>query len=469
MKKHTKLFLTLMIGVTLMGCDDLLELEPQASISDDIALSTPGNVQTALVGAYALLGGADTYGGSYIYLSEIYSAPSDEIYFNGTFIDPFDINGKNIIVTNAYVTRVWTASYNVINRANNVLGALDVFGTDTATRNRVEAEARFIRGIAYYNLVQAFGKAYNDGDPATNPGVPIILTPTRVVDESLQVPRNTVAEVYAQAVTDLTAAKDALPPSNGFYADTYAASALLARIHLAMGNFAGAAAESNRVIGSGNYDLEDDIADNFSRSENGVETIFAMQVTQTAGSNDNAVFHSPQPYGRADIQVLDPHMTNYEIGDARADLFIVTSRGRMTTKYHSESGLDSRNFNVGVIRLAEMYLTRAEANFRLTGSLVVGVGGVTPEADINLIRVRAGLLPAVTVTLASILQERRNELIFEGVLRMDMRRNQVASSIAGAPLAWNANALTFPVPDRECKVNSALTQNPGYGVGDCAP
>lgn len=463
MKKQTNLFLTLLIGATLMGCSDLLELEPQASISDDVALSTPGNVQTALVGAYALLGGSDTYGGSYIYLSEIYSAPSDEIYFNGTFIDPFDINGKNIQVTNAFVTRVWTSSYNVINRANNVLGALDVFGSDTGTRNRVEAEAKFVRGIAYYNLVQAFGKAFNDGNPATNPGVPIVLTPTRVVDESLEVPRNSVAEVYAQAITDLADAKAGLPESNGFYATTYAASALLARIHLAKGDFPAAAAEANRVIASGDYALFPSVASNFSRSADGSETIFAMQVTQTAGSNDNAVFHAPLPFGRADIQVLDKHMLNYEAGDARANLFTATSRGRMTSKYTSTTG-DSRRFNINVVRLAEMYLTRAEANFRTTATL-----GATPLADVNLIRARVGLAALGTVTLADILKERRNELMFEGVLRMDMRRNQVSSSIAGASLPWNDDKLTFPVPDRECKVNAFLTQNPGYGVGDCAP
>lgn len=463
MKKQTNLFLTLLIGATLMGCSDLLELEPQASISDDVALSTPGNVQTALVGAYALLGGSSTYGGSYIYLSEIYSAPSDEIYFNGTFIDPFDINGKNIQVTNAFVTGVWTSSYNVINRANNVLGALDVFGSDTGTRNRVEAEAKFVRGIAYYNLVQAFGKAFNDGNPATNPGVPIVLTPTRVVDESLEVPRNSVAEVYAQAITDLTAAKAGLPGSNGFYATTYAASALLARIHLAKGDFPAAATEANRVIASGDYALFPSVASNFSRSADGSETIFAMQVTQTAGSNDNAVFHAPLPFGRADIQVLNKHMLNYEAGDARANLFTATSRGRMTSKYTSPMG-DSRRFNINVVRLAEMYLTRAEANFRANATL-----GATPLDDVNRIRARVDLAALGTVTLADILKERRNELIFEGVLRMDMRRNQVNSNIAGAALPWNDNKLTFPVPDRECKVNVALTQNPGYGVGDCAP
>lgn len=48
--------------------------------------------------------------------------------------------------------------------------------------------------------------------------------------------------------------------------------------------------------------------------------------------------------------------------------------------------------NVKVIRLAELYLTRAEANFRL-GSAV----GAMPLADVNRIRTRAGLLPLLTI------------------------------------------------------------------------
>lgn len=465
MKKQTNLILALLIGVTFVGCDSLLELNPQASITSEVALENASNVQTALVGAYALLGGADTYGGSYIFLSEIFAAPGDEIYFNGTFIDPREVNDKNIVTTNAYVTRFWTTSYNVINRSNNVLTALDKFGSDTASRDRVEAEARFLRGVAYYNLVQLFGNAYNNGNPATNLGVPINLTPTTSAADIVRAPRNTVSEVYAQVIADLTAAKTALPSTNRFYANTFVASAFLARVHLAMGNYPSAAAESDRVISMGNYSLFAAVADNFSRSANGSETIFAMQVTQTSGSNNMAVFHSPLPFGRADIQVLDLHLTNYEASDARANLFVNTTRGRMTSKYRSTTG-DSRRFNINVIRLAEMYITRAEANFRITGSAVAGVGGVTPEADVNMLRARAGLADMATVTLADILQERRNELIFEGVLFMDMKRNQVGTvNRSGAAVPWNAELFTFPVPDRECNVNENLVQNPGYG--DC--
>jgi hypothetical protein len=456
MKKQSIFILALMIGVIFTGCDDLLELEPQASISDDVALSTPGNVETAIVGAYAGIGGGGAYGGSYIYETELLAGRHDEMSWIGTFIQPGEIFNKSILTTNSDINGYWSASYTVINRTNNVLAALDVF-TDQGRRNKVEAEARFLRGTAYFNLVQVFGKAYNDGNPSSNLAVPIVLTPTRVIDSSLEVPRNTVAEVYVQVVADLTAARDGLPATNGFYATTFTASAMLTRVHLAMGNYAAAAAEANRVITQSGRALFANVADNFNRTSNGSETIWAMQVTPSTGTNSQTTFFAATPTGRADIAILNGHMALYEEGDARAQLFVTTGRGRMTTKY----GTARRNINV--LRLAEMYLVRAEANFRLTGN-AVGIGGVTPAQDINTIRARVGLAPVETATLANILRERKLELAFEGVAYLDLRRTQTnTTTVGGAGVAWNADRLVFPIPDREMIVNSNLTQNPGYG------
>lgn len=458
MKRFNRLFLPLLVGAFMWSCTDSMDLEPQASISDDIALSTPGNVQTALVGGYAALGDDNAYGGSFIFVTEIFAAPATELFFNGTFLEPREINAKQILTTNPYISGYWSNSYSIINRSNNILGALDVFGSDTGTRNRVEAEARFLRGTSYFNLVQVFGKAYNDGTPASNPGVPLVLTPTRTVDVSLQVPRASVAEIYTQVLADLTAARDALPASNSFFANTYVASAMLARVHLAMGNYAQAAAEANRVIASGRYSLFADIRSNYVRVENGSETIFAVQNTATTFNNDMAVFYAPTPYGRADVQVLDSHLQRYQAGDQRASLFIQTGRGRMTTKYHSDNtAIDPRRTNITVLRLAEMYLTRAEANQRTGGSV-----GDTPLNDVNRIRTRVGLSALNAVTLDDILRERRNELIFEGVLHMDLKRLQLNTMGLTTSVAWNANSLVFPIPNREMIVNAQLTQNPGY-------
>src|SRR5690606_23057032 len=153
MKKQSIFILALMIGVIFTGCDDLLELEPQASISDDIALSTPDNVETAIIGAYAGIGGGGGFGGEYIYAMELLAANHDEMNWIGTYIQPGEIFDKEILTTNSFINAYWSTSYTVINRANNILDALDVF-TDQDRRTVAEAEARFLRRTVYYQLVQ---------------------------------------------------------------------------------------------------------------------------------------------------------------------------------------------------------------------------------------------------------------------------------------------------------------------------
>jgi hypothetical protein len=103
-----------------------------------------------------------------------------------------------------------------------------------------------------------------------------------------------------------------------------------------------------------------------------------------------------------------------------------------------------------------MYLIRAEANFRLLPA--APVGGITPLADINRIRNRAGLTGLATATLANILNERKLELAFEGFNLHDIKRLQGAVG----SLAWNSPKLIFPIPDREIRVNKNLVQNTGY-------
>jgi len=430
------------------ACDEELNVEPQQSIDESQALSTAGNVQAALTGAYDALGDNDVWGGGQ-HLSELLADDGDQIWA-GTFEEPEQIFQKRILVQNGDVERFWTASYEAINRANNVLSALDVL--DPADRAQVEGEAKFVRGSVYFDLVNMFGKTWVDGDPNANPGVPIVLTPTRTIDESSEVPRNTVAEVYAQVITDLTDAKNLLPESNGIFATTYAASGILSRVYLMQERFADAEAEADRIIASGAFSLVDSYLDAFAQSENTTEDIFAIEVTSQDGVNDFITFYAaPSRGGRGDIDITEAHLAEYDTTDQRLNLFYIDENSiPRTGKWVDNAGQDG---NINVIRLAEMYLTRAETRFR---------AGDTQGAaeDINVIRSRVGLPPvdAVDITLDMILQERKLELMFEGHMFRDKKRNRISIG----DLSFDSDALIYPIPQREMDVNGNLIQNPGY-------
>ena len=442
------------IAFVAVSCEKELDITPTQSIDENEALLTSSDVEAALVGAYSDLGDGSIYGGTMFVMSELL-ANSSALNWTGTFQGLTQIYNKAIPVDNGFVRDAWLDAYQTINDVNNVLSAVDVVLPNR--KERVEGEAKFIRGALYFDLVRFYAKAWNDGDPAQNDGVPLILTPTRApLDETSQKSRDKVAAVYAQVIKDLTEAESLLPEDNGVFASSYTAAAMLARVHLQKRDYASAAAAADRVIASDEYSLEENYADVFpfngsnttediASPEN--ETIFAIQVTNAQGVNDFNTYFST--LGRGDIDITEEHIDLYEPDDQRLEIFYEDG-GYRTGKF------DMVYANVSIIRLAEMYLIRAEANFRL-GSTATNVA---PGADINLIRERARLKPytAAQLTLDKIIKERKLELAFEGFALHDAKR--LEESVGSLP--WNSPKLVFPIPDRERKVNSNLTQNEGY-------
>lgn len=437
----------LLLALMLASCDGLLDTDPQQSIGEDEALNTPGNVQAALIGAYSQHRAVTQYGGDYQFLTDLLATDTD-MNWSGTFFQPREVFDKDIAPDNSYTQGVWTGSYNTINRANNVLSALDIL--NEAEAQRTEAEARFLRGAALFELVRVFAKAYNDGDPAANPGVPVPLEPTRGIDEGSQLPRASVEEVYNQAIADLSFARDNLPETNGLFADTYAASGMLSRVYLMQAQYEEAAAEASRVIESGSYSLMATFSEVFNNESAPAEFVYATVNTTQDNANDLNLFYASSGFdGRGDIDILDAHLQRYEDGDERADFFYDGGGARRTAKWQTLAA------DIPVIRLAELYLTRAEANFRTGASL-----GASPLEDVNTIRARAGLDALDELTLDDILNERRLELSFEGHLLYDLKRTEQNIT---EDLPFDANALVYPIPQREMEVNPNLEQNPGYG------
>lgn len=434
-------------GLLISGCDKQLDITPAQSISSDVALSTSENVEAALVGVYDALGDGDVLGGNMFYEPDLL-ADNGEVRWTGTFEEPEQMWLKRIQVENIDVETAWTDSYEVINIANNVLSALDVVDSDI--RDRVEGEALFLRGLIYFELVKLYGQPYSS-DPSS-PGVPLVLEPTRSIDESAEVSRSTVDQVYTQVLSDLTRAEGLLPASNGTFASSGAAAAILSRVYLQQENYAGARDAADRVISSGEYALVEDYGDAFTSTTNTSEDIFAIQVTSQDGVNSMNTFYAPDEFGgRGDIDILQAHLDQYEANDERLAFFFEDQGGIIRTgKWTNIFG------NVGVVRLAEMYLTRAEGNLE-EGTVI----GATPTEDVNTVRNRAELadLLPIDVDKDAILFERKLELAFEGQLLHDIKRTQGS---VGA-LAFDAPELVYPIPQRERDVNPNLSQNAGYG------
>ncbi|QKZ11351.1 RagB/SusD family nutrient uptake outer membrane protein [Spirosoma sp. KUDC1026] len=456
--KHSLLFMSaLSLSLWLTSCDNKLNIEPVTSIGTSQALSTAADLQALLAGAYDGISSAYLYGGDLQRDGELLGTVPNtgDVLWTGTFAAPQQIYTKNILINNSQADLTWTEAYRTINICNTVLANLNLAAT--ANRPRIEGEAKFIRGSMYFELVRFFGKAWGDGDANVNLGVPIVTTPTAVLNAGSNIPRNTVAAVYAQIIQDLTQAETNLPNdgTNGFFATKSAASAQLSRVYLQQADYPNAANAANRVIGRNTFSLVplEGVFDlrAFLNGVNTAETIFAVQITDQDGTNDlNTFYGSSEVGGRGDIEITEAFFNQLEADDYRGALFYQDDIGAIRTyKYYNQYG------NIQVFRLAEMYLTRAEANFR-AGTTV----GATPLADINLIRARAelGAITQAQLTVAEILRQRRIELAFEGTLIHDLKRTR---SRVGS-LNWNDSRLIYPIPLREITTNPALVQNQGY-------
>ncbi|MFT4023193.1 MAG: RagB/SusD family nutrient uptake outer membrane protein [Flavihumibacter sp.] len=452
MKMFSKLLIATFVAATaLSSCEKELDQKSFNSVDEEEALGTSGGVEAALIGAYSRVGDDNVLGGGFGVISELLGA-SDELEWNGTFAGYTQIFNKTIPVNNGFALNTWTESYEAINVTNNVLANMDK--VQEGKKGSVEGQAKFLRAAVYFDLVRVYAKAWNDGSPAANDGVPLILTPTGEISDSNKVPRSKVSEVYDQVISDLQDAESLLtiPSSLNFYACRTTASALLARVYLQQGEYKKAAEEANKVLTTGKNSLTASYMDAFPVDYdnsnkvvgNTTEDVFALQVTASSGYNDFNTFFSP--LGRGDIEMNEKYFDDYESGDERLN------------EYYDDGSIYCGKFDmvygaVHIIRLAEMYLIRAEANFREGTSL-----GASPVADINVIRTRAGLPALASVNLDQIIRERRHELAFEGHRVHDVKRLQL--SIGSIP--WNSPKLVLPIPERETKINPSLTQNEGY-------
>jgi starch-binding outer membrane protein, SusD/RagB family len=443
-----KIIFSIFAFITL-SCADQLELLPQQSLVGDVALSNDSNIKKVLLGGYDELSSGFFLGGNSQFFSELLGSDG-EIRWNGTFTQPREIIGKAIDPTNTFVGEHWLDAYSAINVANNVISAVSKVNQEDQAR--VEGESLFIRAIAHFELVRFYGKDFSDGDPTLNPGVPLVLVPTSNINASeIFAERSSVAQVYTQVITDLIRAESLLPVSNDVFADKVAVAALLARVHLQKGDYANARDAANRAIQYNDHSLALTYSDVFNNSSDPSEYIFAFQVTPQDGTNNMHLYWSIRSFGgRGDVLIQQKHLDLYEAGDSRVDLFYSSGGAIRSGKWATQYS------NLPVLRLAEMYLIRAESNFRLGTSL-----GATPLSDINTLRSRVGLADKASIALDDILKERKLELAHEGHLIHDIKR----LGLTADGIDFTDNRMVFPIPRRELDANPGLSgqQNPGYG------
>jgi hypothetical protein len=405
-------------------------------------------------------------------------------------VDPYD----KFTFTTAQdgLDRWWSTLYQGIKHANVVITKVPSIEMNATLRDRYVAEARFLRGLFYFDLVRAWG------------GVPMITE----LNPPLKVARSTKEEIYTLIISDLQFAvtnladKSDLETGDIGRATSGAARSLLAKAYLFQGDFVNAEKYALEVINSDEYDLEPVFANaNSIAGEHGMESVFEVGALEVEGAGGNQYantqgvrgspnrgwgFNRPSFDLRNSFEPDDPRL-NATIIDLGETLDGVLILGDGTTPdetfdefnnlievecynqkvwYPGTNTITQYGHNRRLIRYADVLLMAAEAlneNDKPAEALVY----------LNQVRERARegnpeILPDITETNKELLRdiiliERRHELALEGHRFWDLIRTGKAPAVLGQLGFITGKHELLPIPQNEIDISQGtLIQNPDW-------
>lgn len=469
--KHLKIYCFLLgLAWVVSSCKKLVEVAPPiTSMNTGNVFNSDITATAVLTGIYAKMSDNGIRNG--ITAMSLYpELSSDNLALSSDVIDPtFKAYYQNALSsTNTGAADFWQNIYSVVYAANAAIEGLTRSTSLTPfVKDQLLGEAKFIRAFCYLHLVSLYG------------AVPLAIESDYRITRLL--PRTDTADIYAQIITDLNDAKSLL--SNG-YMDGYnqvsterttpnkaAATALLARAFLYMGDYVHAKENANAVINEPNYDTVP-LSETFLK--NSKEAIWQLQpvgdfITNTTDAH--LFFLPPEGPNPFDNPVyLTPDLINsFQSEDLRKRIWIDsvvvgTNIFYFPAKYKAKDYFSPVTEYTMILRLSEIYLIRAEAEAK-TGDLSAAID------DLNVIRAKAGLpsLSGLSTDefLASLVIERRHELFAEwGHRWLDLKRfglcDQILGNIKGT--SWQSTDQLYPIPQNDIDKNPALKghQNPGY-------
>ncbi|WP_051285348.1 RagB/SusD family nutrient uptake outer membrane protein [Aequorivita capsosiphonis] len=433
--------------------DDPSEQIPHEEVFTDEATAT-----AAVTALYGRLRDEVMVSGSNTGMGVLMGLYADELDFYGM---PWDTSQTfyfhQVLPADSAVQRIWDNAYSLIYMCNAALeGLTNAEQLPVELNQQLKGETLFIRALVNFYLVNLFGE--------------IPYPQTTNYQLNTQIEKISIAMVYDTLLDDLNQSKLLLgenyPTRERTRANTWAVSALLARVYLYMGHWQEAQTESSRIIDhSSLFNLEMDLNKVFLKESS--SAILQLK-PQTQGSNalegSTYIFVStPPPFvalSNTLVASMDPNdlrRTNWvgEISDGSQTWYFANKY-----KQFLNTG-SSMEYSI-VFRLGEQYLIRAEARNNLNNTLGA-------QQDLNAIRLRAGLDNTQANTSEQlkqeILKERRFELFAEhGHRWFDIRRFGVADQIL-APIktGWQTTDVLLPIPETELLLNPNLEpQNPGY-------
>ncbi|MFC4873241.1 RagB/SusD family nutrient uptake outer membrane protein [Negadavirga shengliensis] len=485
----TCLLLLAFAAFTVSCSDEFLEKNPKAELTSESFWQTEEQAVQAVNATYSHLRNWGVHVFSYLGVTDIASddatkgsVPGDSDFLN-------EVNNFTHDANNTAIIGLWGAYYQGIFRANQVIVNVPEMDIDPDLRERLVAEARFLRGYFYFFLTRVYGDL---------PLVAHPLDPDEYTQE--RVPRE---QIFDFIIADFEFAAAHLPEKSGYPAADLgrvtrgAAHGFLARLYLFQNDFENVYAHAMEVINSGEYSLHPDYLEIFREAgEHSSESVFEVSKVALEQGGGGSQFNQVQGIrgdpnrGWGFNSPSDDLIAAYEEGDPRLEATVIFNgdtlesgeivravpgmgpNARFNRKAHLPEmppiGTQNSGANIRLMRYADILLMAAEAANEL---------GNSSEAltYLNMVRERArqgdpDVLPDVTTTSQgelreAIWHERRVELAMEQQRYFDIVRQGRAQEIfANLGINWMPNRHEiFPIPQAEIDISGGvLTQNPGY-------
>ena len=481
--KRLIIFFWLCSLLMITACNDLLDVKPQSSITEQVYFQSEGDFAPYAIGIY-------TYMRTFSNEIEYGTERSEELIsaVNARFSTAW-----NHILTPTTGAIDYAPWYQAIGHCNLLLNKIESFPfSDESVKNRIKAEAYSLRAYFFFHLTRIIGDAPLMLEPITSENVPLL-------------PRSPAGDVLQQVFADLDAAIALFPEqtfANGKYRFSYpAAQALKAEAKL----------WSAKVLGGGAGDLNDAIAaadevekaglalqsnvgnvitaranseiilaSFFNRDENGGRSNYALNALPFLAAITGATNLADLPYclttingqGAYQISALSRALLNENPNDKRiASTYVVEQQGAVAKiawikKYPGNKYPDDRvsDNDIVIFRLADIYLMQAEA--------YAGLDNTTKAIEyLDLVRVRAGTgnysgLTDKSTVEREILNERGREFFFENKRWFDLVRFHYGGTIdvySYVPnLVGKNTPLFWPLAAKVLATNPNIAQTDGY-------
>jgi len=442
---------TLVVTFTLSSCEKFLEIDPRISTSDQVTINDENSAHTAVRGIYNQLQSDGYYGYTF---QTIGFFSGDNIEYTGSQIVNQSLTNHSVRADLPALATAWSAIYNTINRANNVIAkvpALSVTPTFTdAVRNQLVGEAYFLRALSYFDLGRTWG------------GVQLVLVPTSSSNNLENLKRSSLADTYQQVLADLIKAEELLPnTTNRIRATRKTVWALRARYHLYREEWKEAITYASKLIDDkSNYNLLTPYSSFFADNASGTnESILELYYTTNVV---NTQAYQWQPSTKGGVGWIRPSMgivnllNNKSIAGTRQSLISKVVLNGVDNwfgnLYYRTNGTDP----AFLIRISELYLIRAEA-YAQDNDIAKSL------ADLNVIRKRADIqelnIADKATLLLAIEQENRIEFAFENHRWYDLVRTRRAKTVLGIDEDFR---LLLPIPYAQILIDKNLEQNPQY-------